>query len=531
MINAITATKFRPQLFQDLIGQEFVATTLQNSIQAGRIANAYLLSGPRGVGKTSAARIIAKALNCETGTTGIPCNTCDNCVTITRGGNTDVIEIDGASNTSVNDVRVIQEELLYPPVHSNYKVYIIDEVHMLSKSAFNALLKTIEEPPPRVVFIFATTEINKVLPTIRSRCQQFYFRLIPTDLIFNSLVGVLNNYDVKYEDDAIRWIANEGKGSMRDSYTLLDQVISFCEYDITLKKIQEKLGLVGDERMAMLISSIVQKNRKAVIERYYTLISHGVAPSQVIAEMIQFFRDVLLLKMHVERNGQVTYSNITIKKQFTDELSYEDLENILEILFTTYDKSRYSIDLQTEIEVCLLKLINFKDLIRPRQMLHKLQELQSMLLSGKAPQVQASVQEEVLEQAPPVDNAPVFNEPVKPGNLSEPKSIIKPPEKSEILRVLKSKLTPAHSQLKTALSNVTYIIEHGSEMTLFFSHQLHFDIVNSNESFLTAEARSVIGNEEYVIKARHDPDAKTTLDNISEKNISTIKDVFEGTEI
>src|SRR4030042_5150078 len=217
MSHDVTASKYRPQTFDELIGQEFVASSLKNSINNNKIANAYLLSGPRGVGKTSAARIIAKALNCKEGPTGSPCNKCDSCTTITQGYNTDVIEIDGASNTSINDIRVIQEEILYPPVNSKYKVYIIDEVHMLSKSAFNALLKTIEEPPEYVVFIFATTEVNKVLPTIRSRCQQFNFRLIPSELIYKLLKNVLSKYKIKYDEQAIIWIAKEGQGSMRDS--------------------------------------------------------------------------------------------------------------------------------------------------------------------------------------------------------------------------------------------------------------------------------------------------------------------------
>jgi DNA polymerase-3 subunit gamma/tau len=286
----VTANRKRPSDFESLVGQEFVVTTLKNSLSQGRIAHAYLFAGPRGVGKTSAARILAKALNCEKGPTPNPCGICTQCKEIAQGSALDVIEIDGASNTSVNDVREIKDEVLFAPASGRYKVYIIDEVHMLSNSAFNALLKTIEEPPPYIVFIFATTEIHKVPPTIRSRCQQFNFRLIPLETILTKLQEAAADLGIQAEEAALLWIAKEATGSLRDAYTIFDQVVSFAEGQLTLKKIQDKLGLTGFDRINTLVELLALGKGNEALQLFDQVITTGVAVEQFVIELTDYYR-------------------------------------------------------------------------------------------------------------------------------------------------------------------------------------------------------------------------------------------------
>ncbi len=395
----VTATRKRPQSFDDLAGQDFVVSTLKSSIESGRIAHAYLFSGPRGVGKTSAARILAKSLNCLEGPAGVPCNKCSNCLEISKGNSLDVIEIDGASNTSVNDVREIKDEVLFAPNSSRYKVYIIDEVHMLSNSAFNALLKTIEEPPPYIVFIFATTEIHKVPATIRSRCQQFNFRLVTVEVIRDLLIKVAGELSVQADDDALFWIAKEATGSMRDAYTLLDQVVSFSAGHITLEKIREKLGLVGMDDLTDLVSSMAAGESETVLAKCGDIMMNGVSVEQLIMDLAEYFRNLLFIKSGISRETVLGCGVDRFSPSARDTFSTAQLEHALSLILDLYRNVRYSLNQRFELELLLSRLSSLHEYLNSREMLGQIHSLRNELKSGKL-NIAADVGENEPESVP-----------------------------------------------------------------------------------------------------------------------------------
>ena len=382
MAYEVTATRRRPQQFESLAGQEFVVSTLKNAIEQGRIAHAYLFSGPRGVGKTTSARLLAKALNCVHGPTATPCGECDNCKGIAKGSSLDVIEIDGASNTGVNDVRAIKEEVLFPPTSSRYKIYIIDEVHMLSQSAFNALLKTIEEPPEYVVFIFATTETQKVPATIRSRCQQFNFQLIPLETIEKLLGDAAQEMGIKADKDALFWIAKEATGSMRDAYTLFDQVVSFSNGEITLDKIREKLGVVGMERIGQIMADILSRRQSAAMDKVNDLLAKGVSTEQVIKDFTDYFRSLLLIKEGVKSENVLGERMESFPPEIRTAFNEEQLEAGLDLFLNLYRDIRYSLNPRFELELAVSKLSRLRYVASNASVLEQLARLKNDLVTG-----------------------------------------------------------------------------------------------------------------------------------------------------
>ena len=290
----VSARKYRPAGFQDVMGQSHVVKTLMNSIAGNRIAHAFLFSGSRGVGKTTVARILAKALNCEHGPTSTPCDRCANCLEIAQGNSVDVIEIDGASNTSVDDVREIRENVKFTPFRGHYRVYIIDEVHMLSNSAFNALLKTLEEPPAHVIFIFATTEIHKIPATILSRCQHYNFRRIARAEIIQRLRYVAEQDGITLEDRSFLSIARASEGSMRDALSLLDQAVSFGGKSIRHDHLQSLLGCVPHELVRDMMHAVFIHDSPGTVQVIARLLDQGHDLRAFCAELVEHVRNLLV---------------------------------------------------------------------------------------------------------------------------------------------------------------------------------------------------------------------------------------------
>ena len=296
MAYTVLARRYRSQTFDDVLGQDAAARTLRNAIAGGRVAHAYLFCGTRGCGKTTMARVLAKSLNCLTadGPTAKPCLKCDSCVNINTGDDIDVIEIDGASNTGVDNIRQLRDNASYRPARARFKIYIIDEVHMLSTGAFNALLKILEEPPEHVKFIFATTEPNKVLPTIQSRCQRFDFHNIPPEVISKQISKILEDEGVAYEPDLLVHLSRLADGSMRDALSLLDQLISAAEQPLNARQLIDLIGIPDRQKLTQLLAAIADHNAAAVLQSVDEMLATGQSPAQICEALIEMMREVMV---------------------------------------------------------------------------------------------------------------------------------------------------------------------------------------------------------------------------------------------
>ena len=313
--------KWRPQTLTEVVGQEQVTRTLLNALAGSRLSHAYLFCGPRGTGKTSTGRILAKAVNCLNNGQGEPCNQCDVCQAITEGRAMDVIEIDAASNTGVDDVRALREKVNYAPGQARYKVYIIDEVHMLSNSASNALLKTLEEPPPSVIFVLATTEAHKVLPTIMSRCQRFDFRRVSQEAIIEKLNRICEAEGIKIEPEALRLVAKSAAGSLRDAENLLQQLFTYYGEEIGLEQVQATLGITGDRRVVELAGHILNGDISAGMQTINAVSSDGFDLKQFNRELVECLRNLLLIKNGCQRDLELTTEETTELKALADTAS------------------------------------------------------------------------------------------------------------------------------------------------------------------------------------------------------------------
>jgi len=373
----VLARKWRPQSFEDVVGQSHVVTTLQNAILQDRIAHAFVFSGPRGVGKTSIARILAKSLNCETGMTTKPCQVCTACREITEGVAMDVREIDGASNRGIDEIRELRENVRFSPVSTRYKIYIIDEVHMLTREAFNALLKTLEEPPPHVIFIFATTETQKIPPTILSRCQCYDFRRLSVRQIADQLKKIAGAEAIDVSENGLIWIAEAADGGMRDAQSIFDQVISYAGKTITDEAIEELLGLSDRQFLFKLSRAVLTRDASAALtvveEAYYA----GIDMAYFYQLLQGQFRNLLLVKItDTERLlTDLSEQDITRLRDQISDASRETLLRLLDILMAEEENVRRSQNPRLNVEQTVIRMIYLPPLIPLEEILGKMEEL------------------------------------------------------------------------------------------------------------------------------------------------------------
>ncbi|MGE0103473.1 MAG: DNA polymerase III subunit gamma/tau [Blastocatellales bacterium] len=385
MNHQVIARKYRPQTFADLTGQEHITRTLRSSLDSGRLHHAYLFSGVRGTGKTTTARILAKGLNCSRGMTGDPCLECPSCLEIAAGNSIDVIEIDAASNTGVENVRdVIINNIAVAPARDRFKVFIIDEVHMLSGHAFNALLKTLEEPPSHVVFIMATTELHKVPDTILSRCQQFEFKQIPADKIFQRLREIADQEKVTISDQALREIARAGAGSLRDAQSAFDQIISFSGSEISEEDVVTGLGLVSATTLGEIADAIAAEDSSRLLGLVGELSSRGHDLRNFSRELMSYFRHLLLVKTGIDDSDLigVAESEMARLKSLASKFGEEDLVRCFHLMAATEKEIKDSPHPRFQLEIGLVRLAHLPRLRPLTELIRRIEELESRIAGG-----------------------------------------------------------------------------------------------------------------------------------------------------
>lgn len=509
----VLARKWRPRTFTDLIGQETISHILSNAISQGKIAHAYLFSGPRGVGKTSSARILARAVNCEKGPIPEPCGNCSSCLEILEGSSVDVMEIDGASNNSVNDIRDLRERVKYAPASGRYKVYIIDEVHMLSDAAFNALLKTLEEPPPHVIFILATTAPRKIPATVMSRCQHLPFRRIPIQKIKGRLRVIANAEGIKISDESLEMIARAAEGSMRDSLTILDQVISFSP-DIKDSEIKDLLGIPDFNALYDLSLSLIKGDRKRILEIIQELTDKGTDLRSFAKDLMNFFRDLLTAKITGGAQDLLDLSDaeFSLVRDLIDTTSEESLTLFLGEMIRAEQDVRSSFSPRVVLEMALIKA-SYLSSLRPLQ--EAIDNIGCLIESLKSHDSDIKV-----EKTKKVDLESETKSISENLNKSE-----KPEEWKEILKRIDESNHPLSCKLSEAEifinKNIIHIIFNGGL-------SVHADSVKKNKKIIE-EIASKIMNRKISVRVETSEKKMPSKRDLKEKIINEpiIKDAIE----
>ena len=408
MAYLVLARKWRPQNFTDLIGQEHVSQTLANAIRSGRIHHAFLFTGARGVGKTSAARILAKALNCDEGLSDQPCGICSSCTEITAGQGLDVIEVDGASNTGVDDVRELRENIRYLPNRSRYKIFIIDEVHMLSTNAFNALLKTLEEPPEHAKFIFATTEPHKIPITILSRCQRFDFRKIPLARVASRMREISDAEQLTISDRSLSLVARQGEGSMRDALSTLDQVIAFSGEQVDDEAVQTLLGMVDRRLLLDTVEAVLQRDSRRALDAVRRVDQLGLALRRFTQDLLEMFRGMVICKVVEDPAEMLDLVGEELKelKALAEEASLDDLQRIVTLLMKTQTELVNSSFPLLTLEMSLVRLATLAPTQDLAKLISHIESLEKRLATTPLPKTQHPAQRPTPNPTPSGSPAP-----------------------------------------------------------------------------------------------------------------------------
>jgi DNA polymerase-3 subunit gamma/tau len=424
----VFARKYRPQTFDDLVGQTHVVRTLKNAVEQNRLAHAYLFVGPRGIGKTSTARILAKALNCVNGPTVTPCGVCDSCKEITGGNSLDVLEIDGASNNGVEQVRELRDNVRYAPSKGHFKIYIIDEVHMLTSAAFNALLKTLEEPPPHVKFIFATTEPQKVLPTILSRCQRFDLHRIPANLIAQHLQFIAGKEKIALDPAAAHAIAKGADGGLRDAESMLDQLVAFCGDKIAEPDVLSVFGFTSEQTVAQFTEKILRGETPDALELLHTEADNGKDMMKLMSDLISYLRDLLVGKVKPEALADDL--NPDLQKSLETQAAMIETDRLLELIdqFAAAEgRMKWAPNKRLHFEVAIIKAIQTLNQVTLNEVIENL----AALREGKEqtapakPSAKRTVEAAVSAALPPRPEVPrVAETPPAPRNETPPSSQI-----------------------------------------------------------------------------------------------------------